>query len=75
MSVGCGAVGRQLKLVFDLEVVEEELEGRCVSGAAPGRAREGPLCSLAQDGGFCGRMRPRALQKTCKDRLLEEVGQ
>lgn len=41
---------------------------------APGQPREGLLCSLAQDGGFCERMRPRALRKTCKDSVVEASG-
>lgn len=33
--------------------------------------REAASCALAQDGGFFGRMRPRALQKTCKGSAVE----
>lgn len=65
---------RNLELVFDLVIVEEELEGRCLSVSVR-QARLGrDHCALAQDGGFYGRMRPRALQKTCKDSAVEVSG-
>lgn len=64
---------RNLDLVFELVVVEAR-GSVLVRIPARGQPREGPLCSLALDGGFCGRMRHRALQKICKDSAVEASG-
>lgn len=61
------SVGRKLAAGFRLVAVQEELEGLFVPVHIPaaGPPREEVLCSLAQDGGFCGMMRPKTPQKTC----------
>lgn len=73
--LGCGVVGPQPGAGVRVGGSGRGARGSVrVRIAAPGSPKEGPLCSLAQDGGFCGRMCPRTLQKTCKGRAVEASG-